>query len=550
MDMATAMSKLSKSLACLNSERLRWPGLTRVNWHAVALLIAMFVAPQSLLAQVDLGSSVPAEPSSQGVGSPTGAAGARFVVPRVSISEILTDNATLVSTGKQSEQITEISPGIRVARSVGRIRGTFDYALTGRFYAQNTSPSSVQNSLNANGVVELVEQRAFIDLGAGIGRQTISANGVQAASGQVVTTNQAESTNVRISPYLRGRLSQWADYELRYSFSNSASNGVTASQVGTRETRLALTSNPTGARLGWTLNASTGGSSYSAARTTEVDALSAGLTYAFTPQLNFSATLGSESNNYLTVDKVTNTTTGMGLTWAPTTLTQIALNRQIRPFGETFGINLSTRGPRTVWQYSDIQDVSTTPAQSSTGSLGNVYNIYYAQFEAVEPDPIKRAALVEAFLQANGINPKATVIGNFLTSAVSLQRRQTLSLALLGVRSTVTFLASRTATSRLDSISTAIDDLSNSSLVQQSGFSVNWGHRLTPESALNLNIAAQNSSSSTGFGDSSTRSASVGISTRLGLRTTAVVNARRVVSDSSVTPYNETAITGSVSVQF
>ena len=108
--MATAMSKFSKSLACLNSERLRWPALTRVNWHAVALAIAMFVAPQSLFAQVDLGSSVPTEPSSQGVGSPAVVAGARYVVPRVSMSEILTDNATLVSTGKQSEQITEISP--------------------------------------------------------------------------------------------------------------------------------------------------------------------------------------------------------------------------------------------------------------------------------------------------------------------------------------------------------------------------------------------------------------------------------------------------------
>lgn len=558
MDMATAMNKLSTPSVYVDAEFLSQPGLPRVGWRTMTLVFAICSVPQYVLAQVDLGSSAASTgevssavgSSNQGVGSPLGAGGTRFVVPRISVSEIFTDNAALASTGKQAEQITEISPGIRISRNVGRIRGSFDYALTGRFYAQNTSPSSVQNNLNAIGVIELVENRAFVDLGAGIGRQTISANGVQAASGQVVAANQTESTNFRVSPYLRGNLSQWADYELRYSFSNSANNGVASSQVGTRETRLALKNSRTGSRLGWTLNASTGSSSYSAARTTEIDVLSAGLTYAFTPQLNLSATVGSESNNYVTADKVTSTTTGLGLTWTPTALTRIALNRQVRPFGDTFGINLSTRGPRTVWQYSDTQDVTTTPAQTSLGSLGNVYDIYYAQFETLEPDPIKRAALVEAFLQTNGINSKATVLGNFLTSAVSLQRRQNLSLALLGIRSTVTFLASRSATSRLDSISTAIDDLSNSSLVQQSGFSVNWGHRLTPESALNVNIAAQNSSSSAGLSDSSTRSATVGISTRLGLRTTAAFNARRVVSDSGLTPYNETAITGSVSVQF
>lgn len=514
------------------------------------------LAPQNTLCRMRVGAIFFAISTSSPVfaqtefGNPINETGIRFAVPRITVSESITDNVGLSTANKQAEQTTEISPGIRISRDVGRIKGFLDYALSGRFYAQNTSAASFQNNLTASGLVELVEKRAFIDLGAGIARQTISANGAQAAAGQFTSNNQTETSNYRISPYLRGNLAQIANYELRYGFDSSSSNNAAASQVSNRQLSLGLTSSRSGAKLGWSLNANTASSSFGLGRTTETDVLSAGLNYTLTPQFNLSATVGRESSNYTTIDKVSSTTTGVGLNWSPTPLTQVSLNRQIRPFGESFGINLSTRGPRTVWQFSDLQDVTTTPAQLSYGSLGNVYDIYFAQFEAVEPDPLKRAALVEAYLQANGISPKTNVIGGFLTSAVTLQRRQNLSLALLGVRSTVTFLLTRSATSRVDTVSTALDDLSNGTRVDQTGFSVNWGHRLTPQSALNVNLSAQNSSDSTGLQNTNTRTASVGLNTQLGRRTTAAVNARRVVSESRLTPYNETAVTGAVTVQF
>ena len=515
----------------------------------IAALMAGASICAAAVAQVDVGPAATGD-AQGGPDSGGGSKSVRFAMPRVSVAATFTDNLGLSSAAKQTELTTEISTGIRLSRDTGRVKGFLDYALSGRFYSQNTSAAGLQNNLTAFGMVELVEKRAFIDLGAGIARQTISANGAQAAAGQFTANNQTEISNYRISPYLRGNLAQIANYELRYSFDNSSSNSAAASQVSNKQLSLGLTSSRSGAKLGWSLNANTASSSFGLGRTTETDLLSGGLNYTVTPQFNLSASVGRESNNYTTLDKVSSTTTGMGLNWSPTPLTQVSLSRQIRPFGESFSINLSTRGPRTVWQFSDLQDVTNTPAQLSFGSLGNVYDIYFAQFEAVEPDPLKRAALVEAFLQANGISPKTSVIGGFLTSAVSLQRRQNLSLALLGVRSTVTFLLTRTATNRVDTVSTALDDLSNGTRVDQTGFSVNWGHRLTPQSALNVNYSAQNSSDSAGLQDTNTRSASVGLSTQLGLRTTATVNARRVVSESRLTPYNETAVTGAVTVQF
>jgi uncharacterized protein (PEP-CTERM system associated) len=176
--------------------------------------------------------------------------------------------------------------------------------------------------------------------------------------------------------------------------------------------------------------------------------------------------------------------------------------------------------------------------------------LYFSQFASLEPDPIKRAALVTSFLQTNGISASAPVISSFLTSAVSLQRRQDLSFSLLGLRDTVIFMATRSATSRLDTISTALDDLSNATAVYQNGFSVSYAHRLTPDTAMNVLTSIQQSSDSQGLQDTSTRSLNMSISSKIGAKTTAALSARRVVFDSKAAPYTESAIIGTLNVQF
>ncbi len=226
------------------------------------------------------------------------------------------------------------------------------------------------------------------------------------------------------------------------------------------------------------------------------------------------------------------------------------MGRQGHPYGETHDLAFEHRTARTVWRFSDSQSVTAAPGRAGVGSIGTVYDLFFAQFENFEPDPVKRAALVNGFLQTNGISPTASVISNFLTSAISMQRRQDLSLALLGARSTVTILASRSESTRLDTVSTAIDDLSNASVVQQTGLSINYAHKLTPQSALNLTLATQNSSSSVALSDTTSKTLNLGFTTALGKRTTAAAAARRVVFESAATPYNETALTGTLNVQF
>ena len=471
-------------------------------------------------------------------------------VPRVTVIETLTDNVRLTSSNRQSAVVSEVSPGIRLTQAAGKLRGMLDYSLNGRTYANGTSAPGIQHSLTSDATAELVAGRIFVDLGAGIGQQSVSAGGTQSASTGVQNSNLSETANYRIAPYVKGSLIGGIDYEARYAWSNNRSNGVASAESTAQGLFLTIVSKPLGGKLGWSANVSTNSNSFSGGRSTESEVVSGGLNYSFFPQLVVNVSLGQENTNVNTVGKSANWTNSLGLNWNPIPSTSASLSRSVRPFGQTHSLGFSHRSAKTVWQYSDSQDVTNTPSQSGFGSVGNAYDLFYAQLASVEPDPIKRAALVEGYLKTNGINPKTNVLGGFLTSAVAIQRRQNLSFALLGIRSTVTLLASRSVSNRLDTVSTAFDDLSNGSLVEQNGFSVNLGHRITPESALNVIVSTQRSTS-TGFAqDNVSYQTSMGFSTRVGQRAIASFNARRAVFESVTVPYLENAVSGTLSVQF
>ena len=509
------------------------------RFHSLAIfMVAAFSAVGNVTAQESNTSS--------GAGTKR----AILIVPRISFSETLTDNVRLSANDRQSELVTEISPGIQILGVRGRIRGYFDYALNGKFYAQNTAGASVQNALTAFGTFEAIDQWAFVDLNAGISQQAVSALGSPAASSASINANQTETATFRLSPYLRGRFANMVDYETRYTLSTNRSQSAVVSDVTTRDGLIRLTGRGSGARLGWSLEVAQQNTSFSAGRTTESDRLSGALSYAVVPQLNLSASVGQESNNFSTVDKQSNPTTGFAVIWTPSEATSLAASRDSHSYGNSHSFSVLHRTPRTSWRFSDTTSAAAPSAQNGLTNLGSTFDIYFSQFASVEPDPVKRAVLVSNFLQANGINPGSAVISNFATSAAFLQRRQDLSFSLFGIRDTITLIATRGESSRLDTVTTAVDDLSNSAVIRQAGLSVSYAHKLTPDSAFNVLASAQQSSDSLGLQDSNTRSVNLSLSTKVGAKSTAVFSARRVVFDSNANPYTESALTGTLNVQF
>lgn len=477
--------------------------------------------------------------------------GALTIEPRLTIAETLTDNVRLASSGGQEDQITEISPGLRVVSEGRRVKGYFDYALRELSYAQNPSLRTTQHLLNTFGSVEAVENLAHLDFNASISQQAISAFGTQSVGATGANPNLTETRSVWLSPYVRGHLADAAQYEVRYSVATIRTNLPLMPPVTTADSLVKLGGASAFRRVGWSLEATRKNIGYDGAgRATEADHLRATLAYALTPQFRLSAIGGREDNNYRSLEKEGQATPGFGLDWTPTERTRLSAVREERFFGEGHSVTFEHRTPRTVWRFNDVRDVTATPSQTGMMSIGSVYDLFYRQFASIQPDPVLRAQLVTNFLQANGINPDGSVISGFLTSAVSVLRRQDLAFSLLGMRDTVTLMASQSEGSRIDRLSTLIDDFTQATLIRQRGLSLSLAHRLTPLSSLNILGMQQDTSGSTSAQEVRLRSLIVSVSAQLGRKSVVTFSARRVWFDSLVSPYMENAVIGGLTVKF
>lgn len=482
------------------------------------------------------------------------------ILPRVSVTYTATDNLRLSSVTPQAEQITQLSSGLNISVQGARLKAYLDYALTGLSYAHGATPSAMQNALTSFGSLEAIDNLVFVDFTGSIAQQAVSAFGQQSIGNEPLNPNNVEVSNYRLSPYIKGHIGDLANYEARISRVVTASGQSTAvginsgtsaaNNVNTTDSSIRLNGGSGFRKLGWNADASKQTLEYSLGRQTDSERVNVGLSFGVTPQFSVNASVGREANNFTSTESEAFTTNSLGFSWRPSEFTTASGTRDQRSFGTGHKFNLEHRTPRTVWRFSDLREVSPTPGQGTRVGLGSLYDLLYSQFAAQVADPVARSQAVTNYLQTNGLTADPIVAAGFLTSAVSLQRRQDLSFALLGARSSVTLTATQGSTTRLDLISTAVDDFSKGNVVHQSGLSANFSHRLTPDSALALLFSQQKTAGSINTQESTLQSVSTSISSKVGRKSTVSLTARVIESDGGLVPYAENAIIGVLNVPF
>ena len=477
-----------------------------------------------------------------------------WIEPRMSVGATVSNNANLSATNPQSEQQLEISPGLRVVMNGPRLQGFLDYSLRTLYYAQDTARDNLRHALNAGGTFNAWDNRAFIDFSGVIEDQAISA--FSPTSGALGDTNRAETANFRLSPYLRGRLAGDTDAELRYSLETRNTQASNRSDLTVQSLSLALGSRPQGQTLGWSLNASSQEVDYSLGRDTSADTVRAGLIVGITPQLRSTVYVGVESNDILTPANKSYNTVGIDLDWRPSNRSRVFVGLEDRYFGNAHNIALEHRSARTVWRFTDTRGVVDSPLQAAQSSLGSISSLLDNLYAATVPDPIERARRVSAELLSLGLPPDAQIFQSFLTSSATIDRAQSLSLALVGQRTVVTFALNRKRSNRLQSVFSLGDDFDNTSRIDQQGWSVNVGHRLTPISSLNASLSRDNNEGSgTGLAQRNRNTSfGLGYTTRLAQRTSGSLQLRHTRYNNSASSatgaYGETAISGLLTHRF
>jgi uncharacterized protein (PEP-CTERM system associated) len=479
------------------------------------------------------------------------AAQRRFVVvPSFSITETLTDNVKLTGSNQRADLITQLSPGIRISSNSGRVQGFFDYTLNALVYARTSESNDIQHALNTAATIEAVENWAFVDVAASVSQQALSAYGTKSSDNALANSNRTEVSTYSLSPYVRGRFGDWANYDARLSYSGYGSTNDVSSASASGEALVRL-SGPSRLRaIGWSVDASRQTYDFKTTGTVHTDRLRALLSYLVTPELHVSAIGGRESQNLESPETQSRGTSGWAVDWAPTERTKLSATREQRFFGNSHAISFEHRTPRTVTKYTDSRELSTGLDQFRPGSLGTVYDLLFTQFASQVPDPTARAALVNTFLRNNGIAPNTVVLGGTSASATLVQRRQDLSFAWIGLRDTLTLVLSQSQGERAQQSLSAIDDFANGNQVRQRGVSLLLAHRLTPQSSLNVAASLQNTSGTTDTRTSKLRTLLIGWSGRLGPHTSAALSGRHSTGNSTSEAYTESAVVATVTLQF
>lgn len=468
--------------------------------------------------------------------------------PRIKLQHTVTSNVRRDATDT-SDQVTEVSPGLRWMGHTARIKGFADYSLRGFHYARSTAPSSVEHNLNASASIEAVEQRVFVDVNGMVKMQPISAFGAP-VDGTPANPNAAQTSRFGLSPYLRGRFGSAADYEARYSVQRTHTDIARRSNATLQDWLLRLDNQHSGQLLEWSVNASQEKSDYSIGRSIDTTALRGRLGYAVTPQLQVTVLGGAESTNQLSPVRESHSITGVGAHWRPSERTTLLLERENRYFGSAHNVLLEHRTVRTVWRYTDKKGISRGLGAQSA-SLGALFDLLDGFYTSIEPDPILRSQLVLAEIERLGLPADLQVPQDFLRSSSTLERVQQLSLALLGRRSMVTLAVMQSQNQRLGQRELNLgDDFDVNGRIRQRGWSLQAAHRLTPYTSVQAGLIGRRSVGTALDQETRVRSLVVGLSTLLAPRTSGSVVLRRTLSDGKSSPYDESAIVATLTHRF
>jgi uncharacterized protein (PEP-CTERM system associated) len=472
------------------------------------------------------------------------------IVPSLSLEETVTDNRDLKAANPQADSITRVSPGIRIDSPTGRVRGSLAYVLNSLVYARDSKRNSQQNDLQANLSAEAIENRAFLDASATISQQTISAFGTQSSGTDLVNDNRTETSTLTLSPRLQGRLGDVAELTASLDWSRTHSDSTGLGDSLGRAANLALQ----GRRgfFGWRLSASRQVNSYKLGRTTTADQGVGTLSYYPDPELQLSINVGREAQDILSGVREWSGTSGWGANWRPTDRTQIAWQQDRTFYGHSHTISFSHRMARSVWNYSDTRAVSGGVGVGAKSQLVplTLYDLFYNICLQSGGDPITCDQTVRAALAQQGLNPNANSGFGFLASGLTQQRSQNLSLAVSGLRTTITAAAFRTSTSPLDAGSATGGDLASVSLVQQQGYSLTVSQKLTPTSSLNASATTYKTLGTGAEAGNNQRLYSLTWIGNLGPHTNVSLGARHTVAESATNPYHESAIIGSLSLRY
>jgi uncharacterized protein (PEP-CTERM system associated) len=476
------------------------------------------------------------------------------------VDETWSDNINLQPSGSQrSDFVTTINPSFEASRTSRRLNLSLQYSPQLVYYARGSNGTQLRNGLGANANATVIDNLLFVNASAGISQQNISPFGTQAANTYNGSNNRAESRNYSFGPTLRSRLGQDLTYSLGYNYAVSSSDSSAIASSHSTDVFANFQTSTSFRDLGYGMNFDRSEQDYGGVNTVTVEQGSGTLTYVLLPTLHLSGSAGYERDHYPTVGQpdLKSATYSGGFDWEPTRHTSFSAQFGHRYFGPTANVHLTETMSRFSVSASYSRDQSTSGAAGLTLVQDPNYQLLDQYYRTTITDPVARAQLVTAALQAAGLPSSQFATSNFLSNQIYVQTRADLSVALVGLRNTVSFDVSRSQSQGLSNLTVGFDIFNQTSRFRTMSYSANWSYKLGPSTSVNATAQKVDSAAIEGVGSTRQRSLSASISRQISKKVSATAlyrNTKQTGTGDSGGFYSgnyvENAVFGSLRVNF
>ena len=441
--------------------------------------------------------------------------------------------------------VFQMRPGVSWASRTGRLRGTVNYAADLR-HDTASSGSDINHFLDAAVTAEAIENWFYVDARASVARRPASAFGVLGSpSGSTRDRgNEDDVATLTVRPFIRGILGGAVSYNVGAYSTTTRSRNSTLGDVDENGGDFAISS-VGGGLLGWGLNGSRQRAEFLSGRATVNDRVVGNVSLRPDVDWLFVVRGGRETTDIVSLDKRSYNNWGAGLRWTPSPRTLLSADVDERFFGRSWALVLEHRLALSTLRLNSTRAASTSATGFDGGAI-TVYQLFFAQFASLQPDPVLRDLLVRDFLRRAGIDPDERVRGGSLNNAVSLQRRTDLSWTYAGTRLTLAVQVFSGDSTTLDTLAPRLGD----DRVSQRGVLASAGWRLSPTAIANLSLTHEQTADNGVRPGNDLNSIGLTVSDQIGPRTTASATARLSRQSGGADSYRETAIGAAISHRF
>jgi len=232
-------------------------------------------------------------------------AGDWSITPRISVAEVFSDNINLDDDNKESDLVTEISPGISVHGEGGRLKADIDYEMQNAIFLSNSDANGTFHQLDAGATAELAKNLFFVDASSTMGQALISADNAISTGNLNNAGNRTDFSTYSLSPYATPHFGGYADGIFRYTHSEVIYDEG-ASDASINSFDAGLVSGRNFGPLSWSANYNYSDEQRDSASSSTYENADGQARYRISNRFSLVGSGGYSSNDYDTSEKIEN----------------------------------------------------------------------------------------------------------------------------------------------------------------------------------------------------------------------------------------------------